>query len=62
MILVNTTIIIENDVDMLVVTPLFIEYQRDELIEYYYEYIFRGNTYVQTSKYEVMDTYVYVRK
>ena len=54
--------IIENDVDMLVVTPLFIEYQRDELIEYYDEYIFRGNTYVQTSKYEVMDTYVYVRK
>ena len=47
---------------MLVVTPLFIEYQRDELIEYYDEYIFRGNTYVQTSKYEVMDTYVYVRK
>ena len=54
--------LIKNDVDMIIVTPTYMKYDRDKLIEYYDEHIFRGATYFQTSKYETMDAYVYVKK
>ena len=47
---------------MIIVTPTYMEYDRDTLIEHYDEYIFRGCTYFQTARYELMDTYVYVKK
>ena len=53
---------INENVDMIIVTPTYMEYDRDTLIEHYDEYIFRGCTYFQTARYELMDTYVYVKK
>lgn len=54
--------LLKNNVDMVVITPTYMEYDRDQLIETYDEYIFRGSTYIQTAKYESMDIYIYVKK
>lgn len=54
--------LLKNNVDMVVITPTYMEYDREQLIETYDEYIFRGSTYIQTAKYESMDIYIYVKK
>ena len=59
---INPKTMINENVDMIIVTPTYMEYDRDTLIEHYDEYIFRGCTYFQTARYELMDTYVYVKK
>lgn len=54
--------IIKEDVDMIIVTPLYEDFDREEIIKYYDEYVFDGSTYFQTYKYESMKAYVYVKK
>jgi hypothetical protein len=54
--------LLEYDVDMLVITPLYDRVDREKIKEYYDEYKFEGSTYFQVSKFEDMTQYVYVKK
>ena len=54
--------ILNNNIDILIVSPLFTKRDYSSLLEYYNMYEFSGATYFQNFVYEDMTTYIYVRK
>lgn len=54
--------ILNNDIDILILSPLSTKKDYSSLLEYYNMYEFSGATYFQNFVYEDMTTYIYVRK
>ena len=54
--------LLEEDVDMAIITPMYAYIDRKEMKKYFNEYEFNGSTYFQVYKYENMKAYVYVKK
>ena len=58
----DTETLLKENVDMVIITPIYQKIDRTEMKKYYDEYIFDGSTYFQTEIYESMKTYVYIKK
>ena len=54
--------LLNNNVDIIIATPLYDKIDIDSLKEYYNAYEFRGATYFENKIYEDMSCYVFVRK